>query len=274
MGECDAGMPPTHTVFSGGVHRVGVYQWGDAQRHVVLLHGITSNARAWWRVAPAIAALGYRVTAIDMPGHGVSDVIPTHAIPAIAAHIIAVCAAIGVPCDTVIGHSWGGATALTMAQQTAMTRLILIDPAVRANPTWGQQSIGRYSDGVGQPVAQTYAGLCARLPQWHPCDIHWKALALQQCRYASVAGFFLESGSWDISPLMAHTNAQTLCLVADATATVIPVECQEVMRPACTQWHQIAGTDHNMYRGGYDVVMPHIVAWLKGESHADAAPHG
>ena len=208
-----------------------------------------------------------------MPGHGVSDVLAAHDIPSIAAHIIATCAAIGVPCTNVIGHSWGGATALTMAQQTPIERLILIDPAVRANPTWGQQTIGRYSDGVGQPVSHTIAGLRSRLPQWHDCDIHWKALALQQCRYASVAGFFLESGSWNIAPLLAQTHAQTLCLVADAAATVIPEECHAVMRPACTRWVQLAGTDHNMYRGGYAVVMPYILAWLKGESHADPSTH-
>ena len=36
----------------------------------MLLHGITSNAQAWWRVAPRLVGLGFRVVAFDMPGHG------------------------------------------------------------------------------------------------------------------------------------------------------------------------------------------------------------
>jgi hypothetical protein len=89
---------------------------------------------------------------------------------------------------------------------------------------------------------------------------------LQQCRQAAVDGFFLQSGSWNIASLVAQTPAKTLCLVADARATVIPPDSQDVMRHACTQWCQIPGTDHNMYRGGYAVTMPPIVAWLKGHT--------
>ena len=33
---------------------------------------MTSNARTWWRVRPAIAAAGYRVVAPDLPGHGLT----------------------------------------------------------------------------------------------------------------------------------------------------------------------------------------------------------
>jgi pimeloyl-ACP methyl ester carboxylesterase len=266
MHACDAGMPPSHTTITVNGCATGIYQWGDAPRHVVLLHGITSNAMAWWRVAPTIAALGYRVTAVDMPGHGLSDLLPRHDIPSIAAHVRAACDAVAVPCDTIVGHSWGGATALTIAQQQPVRRLILIDPAVRGNPEWGQQVLPRFSEGVGQAMHVTLAGLTTKLASWHPCDIQWKALALQQCRQAAVDGFFLQSGSWNIASLVAQTPAKTLCLVADARATVIPSDSQDVMRHACTQWCQIPDTDHNMYRGGYAVTMPPIVAWLKGHT--------
>ena len=37
---------------------------------ILLLHGVTSNAQIWWRIGRALAAAGYRVIAIDMPGHG------------------------------------------------------------------------------------------------------------------------------------------------------------------------------------------------------------
>ncbi len=45
--------------------------WGDpAARPLLLIHGVTSSAAAWWRLGPAFAASGRRVVAVDLPGHG------------------------------------------------------------------------------------------------------------------------------------------------------------------------------------------------------------
>jgi pimeloyl-ACP methyl ester carboxylesterase len=45
--------------------------WGSPKDDPVLLvHGIMSDAGVFWRLAPALAAAGHRVFAIDMPAHG------------------------------------------------------------------------------------------------------------------------------------------------------------------------------------------------------------
>jgi pimeloyl-ACP methyl ester carboxylesterase len=38
----------------------------------VLVHGVTSSSRTWWRVGPALARRGFRVLAVDLRGHGAS----------------------------------------------------------------------------------------------------------------------------------------------------------------------------------------------------------
>jgi pimeloyl-ACP methyl ester carboxylesterase len=38
----------------------------------VLIHGVTSSSRTWWRVGPALAHRGFRVVAVDLRGHGAS----------------------------------------------------------------------------------------------------------------------------------------------------------------------------------------------------------
>ncbi len=38
----------------------------------LLVHGVTSSSRTWWRVAPALAGRGFRVLAVDLRGHGAS----------------------------------------------------------------------------------------------------------------------------------------------------------------------------------------------------------
>jgi pimeloyl-ACP methyl ester carboxylesterase len=45
----------------------------DADRPLALLiHGVTSSSRTWWRVAPELVRRGYRVLAVDLRGHGAS----------------------------------------------------------------------------------------------------------------------------------------------------------------------------------------------------------
>ena len=46
--------------------------WGNGPRRAMLLHGLTSAATTWWRVGPALAALGFTVVAPDLRGHGKS----------------------------------------------------------------------------------------------------------------------------------------------------------------------------------------------------------
>jgi alpha-beta hydrolase superfamily lysophospholipase len=43
---------------------------GTARGRVVLLHGMMSTAATWWRAGPALAARGWVVDALDLPGHG------------------------------------------------------------------------------------------------------------------------------------------------------------------------------------------------------------
>ncbi|HSK98147.1 MAG TPA: alpha/beta fold hydrolase, partial [Euzebyales bacterium] len=46
-------------------------EWGvHGSRRALLLHGLSSAASTWWRIADALAGAGYRVTAPDLRGHG------------------------------------------------------------------------------------------------------------------------------------------------------------------------------------------------------------
>nr|BFE86321.1 hypothetical protein GCM10020093_089220 [Planobispora longispora] len=50
--------------------RLNTCEWGSGDRVAVLIHGIMASSRCWWRVGPALAERGYRVVAVDLPGHG------------------------------------------------------------------------------------------------------------------------------------------------------------------------------------------------------------
>jgi pimeloyl-ACP methyl ester carboxylesterase len=101
---------------------------------VVLLHGVSLSAAAW---APLFAALsGYRLLAVDLPGHGLSEPIgyrPGHVRQHAHALIDDIFDALGLAEAPVVGHSLGGMFALWYAAGGAerISRLVAIgEPAV------------------------------------------------------------------------------------------------------------------------------------------------
>jgi pimeloyl-ACP methyl ester carboxylesterase len=110
-----------------GERRMRVRVWPGTGRPLVLLHGLLDDSLGWAQLAmdthrPCVA--------IDLPGFGDSDV-PTR--PRISAYAEAVCEGVEQldvgPC-TVVGHSLGGAVAVSMAESCEpVTSVALLAPA-------------------------------------------------------------------------------------------------------------------------------------------------
>lgn len=81
---------------------------------VLLLHSMFVDASQWSGQVAPLARLG-RVVALDMPGHGRSEVPPPFDLPAHADALARALAALGVERAICVGHSWGGALALHLA---------------------------------------------------------------------------------------------------------------------------------------------------------------
>lgn len=91
------------------------YVTAGAGPAVVLLHGLMEGA--WvWREMTEVWAAENRVLAIDLPGHGQSEVLAdVHAVPLCAQVVEAVMRAEGVAEAVLVGHSMGGYVALAVA---------------------------------------------------------------------------------------------------------------------------------------------------------------
>ena len=63
-------------------------EWGAGHRVAVLLHGTMADSRAWWQVGPALAGRGYRVIAVDLPGHGRSPRCPNSTVEMFTAWLL------------------------------------------------------------------------------------------------------------------------------------------------------------------------------------------
>ena len=82
---------------------------------VVLLHGFTESLDIWNDFAKGLA-VSYRVVAMDLPGHGLSEcVAQVHTMEVMAACVKMVTDALDIKQFVLIGHSMGGYVSLALA---------------------------------------------------------------------------------------------------------------------------------------------------------------
>lgn len=263
---CVAGLEPARgKVHTGGIE-LSYLEWGQSGTPLVLLHGITSSARTWWRVAPELVQFGYHVYAFDLPGHGQSQILGEHGIDRIAGLIAEALNALDLDTPVLIGHSWGGAIALALASVFAVRRLVLVDPLLGMSSERSAQRLPGFLEGVGLSPEQTLPALRAANPNWHECDFFWKGEAFQQCRAEAVRGLF-GTGDWQITHMLGQVDVPLLLLLADPQETIVGPEllaaANSSLRPDLGQIVTIAGTNHNLFRGGFTPFMQVLLPWLQ-----------
>ena len=92
---------------------------GSGEKCIVLLHGYLEAIEVW---EPLIKLLkkNYRVVALDLPGHGISEVKgEIHTMEFLADVVVGVMDALKIGKCTLIGHSMGGYVALAVAERYA-----------------------------------------------------------------------------------------------------------------------------------------------------------
>ena len=176
-------------------------EWGEAaDPPLLLVHGVTSNAETFWRAAPAVAAAGRHVLAVDLPGHGrTGGWRGRHRFAETAADVAAFAraAVIDRPGLALLGHSWGGMVVAAMpAAGLRPDRLILLDPPVLR--------LAGLEDMTRDPLELPYpsldaavAAVAAANPGWSDGDVRAKALGLAQFDPEAVLAVLLTNGDWD-----------------------------------------------------------------------------
>jgi pimeloyl-ACP methyl ester carboxylesterase len=255
--------------------------WGTAgpdRPAVVLLHGVSSSAKSWVRVGPALAD-HYRVYALDMRGHGESPKLPAgnYGLRQTADDAVAFIRALALERPVLIGHSWGGATAMMVASGAEaekpvlkLAKIILEDPACRflSGQKTAEEAAASYIKDVGRPAAEVRPKLIADNPGWTEADIEGKLESLSQLSTEAVVSVFRQVGQMgSLLPLLAQLSAPTLLLRADpAGGTTLPGamwdEAQALL-PSHSQAVQIDGSTHNIHRSQFDAFMEAVNAFLR-----------
>jgi pimeloyl-ACP methyl ester carboxylesterase len=120
---------PQRTIHGASVNFVQTGQGPD----VVLLHAVTSNLAVWLFIGlvDKLARAGFRVTAYDLRGHGLSEATPTGYTSAeLAEDFHQLHAALGLGPAYLVGHSFGAVVAVHAAvlHPESVTGLVLGDP--------------------------------------------------------------------------------------------------------------------------------------------------
>lgn len=108
------------------LHTVDV---GRGDKTALLLHGLMGSAESWWRVIPLLVERGYRVLAMDLPGHGLSPRYQDLTVAKAAASVTATFDA-RAPHGPLhaIGHSYGATVLAAAALDAAVT--VYVDSAL------------------------------------------------------------------------------------------------------------------------------------------------
>ncbi len=122
----------------GGV-RIHYQEAGDENAPpIILIHGFISSNLVWNEVFLPLANAGFRVIAPDLPGYGYSDK-PSHGrytIDAQACAVLGLMDRLGIDQATIVGASYGGAVAATIALDYSerVAKLILVGAVSNDQP--------------------------------------------------------------------------------------------------------------------------------------------
>lgn len=114
---------------------VHVAEWGNGDP-LVLVHGFTGSSEDWGEVAPALAADGRRVLAVDLRGHGLSTKTADPArytFDQLTGDLTRTLDAHDLASVDLLGHSMGGVIAqmFVIAHPDRVRSLVLMDTAAR-----------------------------------------------------------------------------------------------------------------------------------------------
>ncbi|HYB40975.1 MAG TPA: alpha/beta fold hydrolase [Candidatus Methylomirabilis sp.] len=127
-----------------------VIQSGLRGEPIVLIHGVGARADRWRRNVDPLAALGYRVYAIDLPGHGFAKKGKdfAYSIAGYAAFVEDFLEEIDAPRAVLIGTSLGGHIAAALAcRRPELVRALVLVGSLGLLPV-GAETRGRMRGGI------------------------------------------------------------------------------------------------------------------------------
>lgn len=227
----------------------------SAAPSVLLLHGVQSSHTTWWQAAADLGELGWRVTALDLVGHGGRSGRDTALgwIDDLAADVLTQCTDPG-PYDLVVGHSLGAVVALAAAaREPGLARGVLIeDPPGLGR---GGVDVQVVADEIERDVAAARRDPAARVealladnPLWSRGDAQ-QSVANCLGLDADAVVSSLRASHWDLPALVRACPRPVQLLAAPAaTSTVTGADRQALLALLPAERVTVVRSGHGIHR--------------------------
>lgn len=235
----------------------------------MLVHGVTGWHRTWWRVGPALAALGWRVVAVDQRGHGRSPRINgTTTTAELADDLATTIDGLGGPADLLAGHSLGGAVSAELAhtRPELVGRVVLEDPPAISRVgdlAWLHRLDAEIEAAIREPEAEVRREL-AENPRWLEedarQDVEGRALVDRDGLLATFRG---DIGNRTVA-ILPRLAMPTLLLLAADGRSVFPGEARRAVQPRLPANVRVDVIDsgHTIHRDRFEEWMRLVTEWL------------
>lgn len=224
-----------------------VREWGEGDRTAVLLHGSMGSADSWWRVGPALAETGWRVLALDLPGHGRSPRDPRLTVPRAARAVVATLRARSVVAPGLaVGHSYGGVVLAAAREELRPARTVLVDavPRFRGSGDRAELLAGYARDRL----TRTEGELRRTRPHYGDEDVRVEAAAADAFDPETAAALASSAdGAWPLPAGAVVIRARPSVYVTDEDAGAL-AEAGVVLR-------DVPGAAHSVWYSHYDAFM-------------------
>ncbi|MFF1573668.1 alpha/beta fold hydrolase [Leifsonia sp. NPDC058292] len=228
-------------------------EWGEGDRHAVLVHGVMSDSRNWRRVGPVLADHGYHVIAVDLRGHGRSPRAEEYSAELMAEDIVET-----VPAnpELVMGHSLGGLTVSLAVERLRPERVVYVDPAFSCPATdWFQRMLAPAF--LRTLARQSASRIARRNPRWDPADVAIEVESFRVFDRAAIPAVLAPSVMRAPELMM----APSLVMLADDSRLVKP-RVAERLRGAGFEVRVVAGSGHVINRDDHEGFMRALEGWI------------
>jgi pimeloyl-ACP methyl ester carboxylesterase len=213
-----------------------------------------ADHRTWRRVGPALAARGYRVTAVDLRGHGASDRAtgPEGYTPRDHADDLVDTLPRGA--ELAIGHSLGGLALALAVERLAPRRAVYSDPA------WHLPSgtAGYRPELFTRAKALTREHMRQFNPRWaeEDLDIEADTIRLWDERTAHGLVDFAGRDAWPVRP-----HVPSLITLADPSMLVSP-DSARMLKERGFELRTVLGAGHTIHRDDFEGFMTALEGWI------------